>query len=354
MLDNLSHIQSLDKGNILGSIERLSEQLQDSWSEIKSLPIPPDYAKTNNIVVAGMGGSALGGRIVHYLEFRNIQVPIEVVTNYHLPNYANNNTLVILSSYSGNTEETLSACFDAIKRNAKVIGIATGGKLLEILQKENLPVYKIDPSNNPSNQPRMGLGYSIGSILGILSKLKFINVSDNDIKDSLSQIEKFVKEFGVRSHSNQNEAKKIAEKLSRKVPILVSSEHLVGSAHAMKNQINENSKTFSAHFEISEMNHHLMEGLKYPMKAKEILHFIFFESGNYLDRIRKRYEITKDVVKQNGFDFVTYKTRSKKKLDEVFEMLVLGSFISFYLAILHGINPSPIPWVDYFKEKMDN
>ncbi len=354
MLDNLVQIQNLDKGNILGSIEHLPEQIEDAWKAIKALKIPEDYLNAQNIIIAGMGGSALGGRIVHYLEFKNLRAPIEVVTNYHLPNYVSSKSLVILSSYSGNTEETLSSAHDAIKKGAKIIGIACGGKLTEILEKENVPIYKIDPKNNPSGQPRMGLGYSIASILGILSKLHFITVSDEDITDALSSTEKCVKEFGIRTHTNENHAKKLAEKLSRKLPILISSEHLVGSTHAFKNQLNENSKTFSAHFEISELNHHLMEGLRYPLKSKEIVHFLFFESKNYFERIAKRYGITQDVIKQNGYSFDIYRLRSQKKLDEIFEILTLGSYISFYLAILHGIDPSPIPWVDYFKKKMDN
>src|SRR5437016_4960837 len=134
MLDDLAQIAKLDKGNINGSIEHLPEQIEDAWVAVKNLQIPDDYSRVKNIVVAGMGGSALGGRIVHYLEFRNLRTPIEVTTNYHLPNYVNEDSLVILSSYSGNTEETISAATDALKRRAKVIGIATGGKLAEMLK----------------------------------------------------------------------------------------------------------------------------------------------------------------------------------------------------------------------------
>src|SRR5258706_1686671 len=352
MLDDLKKITELDKGNILSSIERLPEQIEDAWKAISNLEIPLEYKYTKNIVVAGMGGSALGGRIVHFLEFKNLRAPIEVVTNYHLPNYVNSDTLVILSSYFGTTEETISSAHEAIKKNAKIIGITTGGKLFEILSRENYPIYKINAHNNPSGQPRMGLGYSVSGILGILSKLDFINTNHEDIRKSVISTEKFVKEFGIRTHSNENMAKKIAQKLSSKIPVIITSEHLVGSSHAFKNQLNENSKTFSMHFEISELNHHLMEGLKYPAKSKELIHFLFIESKNYYERILKRYPITQDVIKQNKFDYEVYKTVSSERIEEVFEILVMGSYISFYIAMLHGINPSPIPWVDYFKEKM--
>lgn len=353
MLDDLAQISKLDKGNILLSIEHLPQQIENAWREVQKLDLT-GYEKATNIVVAGMGGSALGGRIIHYLEFKNLRAPIEIVTNYHLPKYVNENTLVILSSYSGNTEETISCAYEAIKRKAKIIGIEDSGKLMELLQKENLPFYDIDAKHNPSGQPRMGLGYSISALLTILSKLNFITYTNEDFKKAIAATEKFITDFGPRIHTNQNHAKKIAEKLATKIPILISSEHLIGSAHAMKNQLNENAKTFAAHFEIPEINHHLLEGLKYPNRAKDLFLFVFLESNNYFDRIQKRYPITQDVIKKNGYNYEIYKTVSTAKLEEVFEILVLGSYVSFYLAMLHGIDPSPIPWVDYFKEKMNN
>jgi glucose/mannose-6-phosphate isomerase len=352
MLDELAQISKLDKKHILSSIEHLPEQIESAWNAVAKIDLPKEYNEARNIVVAGMGGSALGGRIVHYLEFRNLRAPIEIVTNYQMPNYVNENTLVILSSYSGNTEETIACTHEAIKRRAKIFGIEDGGKLLELLKNENLPFYLIDPKHNPSGQPRMGLGYSISAVLGLLSKLKFIECSDNDIRDSIQITEKFVKEFGARVHTNDNPAKKLANKFASKIPFIISSEHLVGVSHAFKNQLNENSKLMSVHFEIPEINHHLMEGLRYPSKAKETLRFLFLESKNYYERVLKRYPITQDVIKQNGFEYDIYKLTSKKKIEEVFEILVLGSYISFYIAILHGIDPAAVPWVDYFKEKM--
>ncbi len=352
MLDDLAQIAKLDRENILSSIEHLPEQIRQSWDEIKKLEIPKEYAKATNIVVAGMGGSGLGARMVKHMHFNHLGVPFTIVNGYFLPNYVDKNTLVILSSYSGNTEETISTAHDAIKKRAMVIGICTGGKLYENLVKEKIPVYRIDPVNNPSGQPRMGLGYSVSSILGILAKLRFVNTTNEDLEKYVETAEKFVKEFGVRKHTNENVAKKIAQKLAPRAVVLMSSEHLIGVTHAFKNQLNENSKTFSTRFTISESNHHLMEGLRYPARAKEVLHFLFIESKNYYERVIKRYAITQDIVKQNGYGFDVYRTQSHDRNEEVFEILVLGSYVSFYMAILHGINPSPIPWVDYFKQKL--
>ncbi len=351
-LDSLIEISKLDAGQVLGSIEYLPEQIKEIATELKYLAFPKSFSNVNNIVVCGMGGSALGGRIVHSLFMESLKIPVEVVTSYRLPNYVNKDSLVFLSSYSGNTEETIMGAHDAISRKAQIVGIATGGKLVDILEKVNAPCLLIRPKSNPSGQPRMGLGYSIMAILGILSKSKLINLSESQIEGIIATTEKYVDLYGVRSEERKNVAKMLSKKILGKVVNLVVSEHLAGSAHAFKNQLNENAKVFSNLFEISELNHHLMEGLRFPNKNREISTFLFIESKNYFERIKKRYSLTEEVIKKNGFGYEVYKTQSTTKLEEVFEILVLGSYISFYLSMLEGINPSPIPWVDYFKEKL--
>lgn len=351
ILDSAQEINKIDKGNILGSIVKLPYQVDQAWHEVNSLDIPEDYSRAKAIVLSGMGGSALGGRIADCLT-PDKTVPMEVFTEFNLPKYVDKNTLVIASSYSGNTAETLSATKEAIEKEAKIIGICTGGKLENILKEHKLPVYVIRPWANPSGQPRMGLGYSISSILTILSRLKFIRMVEEEMLSVVRIMGEAVSDFGADIPSGRNLAKSLALKLKGKIPVLVASEHLVGSGHAFKNQLNENSKTFSALFDIPELNHHLMEGLRNPALAKEYLHFVFIESELYSRKILARYNLTKEVVEKNDISTDIYKLRTETKLQQIFELLVLGSYISLYLAILYGIDPAPIPWVDYFKSKL--
>ena len=163
---------------------------------------------------------------------------------------------------------------------------------------------------------------------------------------------KLTKEFDVDIPENSNLAKSIALKIKDTIPILVASEHLLGSAHSFKNQINETAKSFSSLFDIPELNHHLMEGLKYPAKAKELLNFLFIESNLYSPNVVKRYPITMDVVEKNSINYLKYTATLETKLMQAFEIMILGSFVSFYLALLNGADPKSIPWVDYFKEKL--
>lgn len=352
-LDSQTEIEKFDTGKILASIRMLPDQIEQAWEEIKNIDIPRKCPMANNVVICGMGGSALGGRIIDSLLEDRVRLPIEINTAYNIPNYVNKNSLVILTSYSGNTEETLSAAHMAVAKNANIFGITTGGKLARFLKKENLPEYVYDPKANPSGQPRMGLGYSIASTMAILAKCGFVHLTNDDVYELVVVMRKFIKEVDVDVSTHENLAKSLSQKIKNKIPILITSSHLLGVAHAFKNQLNENSKTFSMLFDLPELNHHLLEGLKFPVKSRELLHFLFIKSPIYSDRILKRFELTADVVEKNGYDFSKYNVRSKTKLSQIFEVLILGSFISFYLAVLNGADPSKIPWVDYFKKELE-
>lgn len=351
-LNSEKEIEKFDKGNVLESIRRLPAQVEQAWEEVSSLKIPKACAAVNNVVICGMGGSALGGRIVDSLMADRVRTPIEVISDYDVPNYVGPKSLVIATSYSGNTEETVSAAHRALIKKAEIFGITTGGKLAEFLKKEKIPAYIYEPKENPSNQPRLGLGYSIAATMAILARCGFITLAEEDIKSALSSLRKFSQEFDNCVPENKNLAKRMALKLRGKIPILIASEHLIGALHAFKNQLNEGSKTFSASFDIPELNHHLMEGLRNPAMAKEYLYFLFFESKLYSSRIQKRYPITREVVEKNEVDYGVYPLRSGKKIQQIFEVLSFGSFVHFYLAYIYGVDPLKIPWVDYFKEKL--
>jgi glucose/mannose-6-phosphate isomerase len=351
-LDSLELVQKLDTEGVSTSIASLGEQVQDAWSGVKALEIVEDLGSKKQIIVSGMGGSALGGRVVQSLFSDSLRAPLIVSTESFLPHWVGIDTLVIISSYSGNTAETIEALRDAQSKSASIFIIATGGKLAEIAKTDSIPAFIFDPKENPSGMPRMALGYSIASILGLLARFEFITFTDADIQKVTQVLEKYNHEWQPRAHTNSNLAKTIAIKLFEKAPILIASQHLVGVSHAFKNQLNENAKTFASLFDLPELNHHFIEGLQFPHSAKQNLHLLFFESEKYREDYQKRYPIIEEIVEKNSFAFTTYQLQSNTKLEQVFEMLVFGSYVSFYLAILNGINPAPIPWVDYLKEKL--
>jgi len=353
-LDVVEEFRKYDTGGVMESIKLLADQLDQAWGEVKNLEIPKLYSSAQQVVVCGMGGSALGGRIIDSLYASQLRVPLEIFTEYNVPNYVGPETLVVASSYSGNTEETISAVNYALQKKAQIYVISTGGALGEFMKENNLPGYIFVPTNNPCGQPRMGLGYSLGALLGVLSGCGFISVADEEMELSLRSLRRSIVNFGPDTVEGENAAKSMARELMNKFPVLVASEHLVGATHAFKNQLNETAKSFSALFDLPELNHHLMEGLRNPAQMKDFLRFVFFESDLYSDRVRKRYLITSDVVRKNEVEYVTYKAMAETKMGQVLELLAFASWVQYYLAMLYGVDPSSVPWVDYFKKELAN
>lgn len=351
-LDSIPELSKIDSKGLLSSIASLPDQFKQVVEEVEKLELPMDYSLCKNVVICGMGGSALAGRIINDLVEDTARAPIEISTEFDPPSYLGPDTLAIIYSYSGDTEETVSALNKAILKRAKIVVVTTGGKLEEIALKDNLPLYKINPTHNPSNQPRMSLGYSVGAMLMILGKTGFLGVSITDLDHLTGNIREFVQKYSERVGEEENLAKKMARRIYGHIPVLVTSSHLKGVLHAVKNQINENSKNFAVIFDIPELNHHLLEGLSFPASTKRSLHFLIFYSKRFPYEVEKRYEITKEVIEKNGVTVDILEIDAESKLDEVFKLLVFGSYLGFYLAILNQIDPGPIPWVDYFKEKL--
>lgn len=351
-LDNVQKIKEVDSGKVLDSIQQLGLQIKQSFVDFKKVKVPKEFKNVNKIIVNGMGGSALGSDVLRSVFFDRLKLPLEVINSYSLPASVDSKTLYIISSYSGTTEEPLATVAEAKKRKAKVFGITTGGALAEMIKKQKISGIVFQPIHNPSGQPRMGLGYSLGAQLALLQKIGALKVSSKEISNSLNTIEKFNKKFGVKAVLGANLAKELAISLANRVPVLVASEFLAGNAHVLNNQINENAKNYANFYLISEMNHHLLEGLTFPKGNGQYLSFVFFESKLYHQKNQVRYRVTKDVVGKNKIKFYSYHLSSNDKLAQAFEMLVFGSYFSFYLAILNQVNPSKIPWVDYFKNQL--
>ena len=342
----------LDHQKIYESILGLPHQVEQAWVEGSNQTLHTKCNLAKNIIVAGMGGSALSGRIIRSLDQYILNVPLEVVTNYRLPNYVNKETLVILSSYSGNTEETISCAHDALSRGSKIFCIATGGILLNFAKKNKLDFYQIDPKANPSGQPRMGLGYSIIAVFAVLARCGFINFQHKDVENIRQLLDGLTKHLTKDVPLEKNPAKIMADKLRDRAIIFVSANHLNGTVHAIKNMINENSKSFAASFDLPELDHHFLEGLSFPKNLKDVVHFILVNSEHYPKAIQNRLSITRQILTKHGFVSTIIKPESTHPTLQAFETLYFGSFLSFYLAMLYRIDPGPIPSVDYLKKEL--
>jgi len=336
-----------EEKKFIDSINNLPYQCQQAFKEVQKIKLPSNYLNLKEIIICGMGGSALGTDFLRHIFYFQIKKPIIIINNYFLPYYISTKSLIIISSYSGNTEESISCLKEALNKKSKIIIITTGGKLSILARKNKIPAYIFEPKFNPSQQPRMGLGYSILAQLLILNKLRYINIKKEEIENNLNSF------FKDNKNSIKKNAQLIAKKIKGKIPIIIAADFLSGNAHILSNQINENSKNFANYFLLPELNHHLMEGLKFPKLIKEKLIFLFLESNNYSSIIKKRILITKKVLKKNKISFISYSTNNKGNFIEGLEILFWGSWLSFYLSKENRINPSEIPYVDYFKKQLN-
>ncbi|MGD9129127.1 MAG: SIS domain-containing protein [Candidatus Woesebacteria bacterium] len=352
ILDSRQAIAKIDKSNVLGSVEALADQIKHIWEIADQSLSFKSKNEIENVVVTGMGGSALGPDVVKYLFKEKLDLPFEVVNSYTLPNYVNQHSLVILSSYSGTTEEVLACSKEVEKKNAQVMVITAGGELKKIAEKKSYPLLLIDPKYNPCGEPRMAIGYAIFGMIALLSKAGIIQISEDETKEVITTIISVIEKCKVEVEAEKNQAKTLAFALYDKRPIFVASEFLTGAAHVAANQSNENAKAFADYKIIPEINHHLMEGLHFP-KSNTYSHlFIFFNSSLYNPRNQKRMKLTQRVVEKNQIETLSIKLESESKITQVFELITLTAYSIFYLSMLENVNPDAIPYVDWFKAQM--
>jgi glucose/mannose-6-phosphate isomerase len=352
ILDNLQRVRALDRSHMADSLAALPDQIAQSYLETQNLKIPTAYRRARNIVLNGMGGSGLPGELAEALFSDRLKIPFKIINGYQLPATVNQDTLYIISSYSGTTEEPISTLVAAKRRRAKILGITSGGRLGPLMKKNRIPGYIFDAKYNPCGQPRMGLGYSLFGLLGMLSKAGQIKIDNRTMEELLIFLRRFGRQLNVAKETKHNTAKQIAQFFRGHSPVIVASEFLAGNAHLFRNQLHENSKSYANYFILPELNHHLMEGLRFPAEVRPLIRFLLIESALYLPNNRKRYKVTKKVLDRNRLKHLTYRPKSDRKLIQSAEIMLLGGYTSFYLAMLNRIDPAAIPWVDYFKREL--
>ncbi len=351
-LDDREALSKLDASGVLPTIEQLANQCQEVWSVAQQVKVPTDYASVRQVVVSGMGGSILGTHIIQTVFKDELKVPVLIVPDYSLPEFVDENTLVIASSYSGTTEETIAALHDAKNRGAKIAGITSGNEVARLLTEWELPVVIFPTTYNVSSQPRMGLGYSVLGQMILFAKCGLLEITGEMYEAVLAIISDAHLAYAQSIPVEANAAKLLAFEMLDKIPVVTVAEHLEGVGHVFANQLNENAKTYSEYRVIPELNHHLMEGLQFPTDNGDNILFFTLESDLYSQNNSLRLTLTEEVLEKHNVEVRSLKLNGKSKLAQAFEFLVFGSYASFYLAMLHDIDPANIPWVDWFKSEL--
>lgn len=352
ILDSREEIEKLDTNQGLFSIEHIGSQIKQTWEETRKIEFPTEYKNVRNIVVAGMGGSAYGTHVIQTLFKDELTVPVFSIPDYTLPSWVNEHTLVLLSSYSGSTEETLSAGEDAKKKGAKIAGLTSGGKLAEFLKAGGYPSYIFTPTYNPCKTPRYAVGYSVFGQMALLERAGFISLSQSMFEEVLTVVATAQLDNSFAVGVDKNEAKLLAFEVVERIPVFTVAGHLEGAGHVVANAFNETAKVYSEYRVVPELNHHLMEGLAFPKTNESNLLFILVHSSLYEPHNEKRMKLTGQVIEKNDCEYRDIKLTSKSKIGQVFEMLVKGVYTAYYVAMLNGQNPTGTPWVDWFKAEL--
>lgn len=351
-LDDVTPMKVLDPSDVLGSTGQFADQCKQAWDESSKLQFPDTFKPIYNIVVCGMGGSRFTPKAIKELYRDRIKEPYEIVEDYTLPEYVDGDTLVILSSFSGTTEEVIACGKDAIARGAKLTGVVQGGPIGKMLLDAGVPAYIFNPKFNPCGQPRIGGGYLLMGHLGILKALGLIEVTNEEVNEAIEFARSFAQTLKVEVPTDSNPAKLLATRLLNTHPFIITAEFLKGFGNGFANQINETAKMISDYRYISELNHHLMEGLKRPDTLHDNGVFLFFNSQLYSASIQKRFAITKEVVEKQDVKTHDVALTGKTKLAQLLEAFTLSGFVTFYMAMLYDNDPVAIPWVDYFKAQL--
>ena len=327
---------------ILASIEALPEQVLVGWRTASAVRFP-SRKKPSEVILSGMGGSALGADVMRSAFADKLSVPFTIVNGYQLPAWVGPDSLVILSSYSGTTEETLATAKQAIKCKARIAVLTCGGDLLAMAREHEWPFVLIDEATNPSNQPRMAIGSAAFALAGILSAAGVLDISDRDV----SALSSFLKKT-----STHGAAEDMAERAENKMLLLIAAEHLTGASHVINNQVNENAKQLSTYLALPEIDHHLLEGLSFPDGAKKNLLAVFFQSDLYHPQLVKRVTLTAELFLENGIESVIVSPEGKNRAEQAWQAIQFGSRMSLSLARRHGIDPEPVPNVARLKRKL--
>ncbi len=347
-LDNWTLFHKTDPDDMLGRIAELPQQCRDAWENVQSLELPAEYRQVNKIVVLGMGGSAIGGDLLRTLAEGECAVPIAINRDYTVPAFVNADSLVIACSYSGNTEETLTAFDEVSNRGAALLAITTGGQLDQRARGLGVPLLTF----RYQSQPRAALGYSLVSLIGVVQKLGFIGDKSDDLEEAITVMEALQEKIGAAVPVTRNPAKQLAKQLYGHLPVIYGSGYLAEVAHRWKTQLNENTKAWSFFEPLPELNHNAVVGYRFPEElAERILVVMLIPSLDH-PRNKARFQVTQEILTRRGIAYETIQARGTSPLAQMLSTIHFGDYVSFYLAMLYEVDPSPVKVIDYLKERL--
>ena len=348
MNDN-TNLKEIDKSNMYEVLLDFPNQIQKAIQIGESAAINKFDAKgADNIIICGMGGSAIGGDLLRSFTFYDCKIPVFVNRNYTLPAYANENSIVVISSYSGGTEETLSAYDEALKRGCRIFCVSSGGEVEKKAKENSNLIIKIPGGL----QPRCAIGYSFFVIYIVLSRLGFFTYDRNEFENIINNITKKSHIFSDFKSDNNN-ALNIAGYIYKKLPVIYSSCDLLDVVNLRwRCQINENSKQLAYGNFYPEMNHNEIVGWEQNEHILNKIVVIYLQDIDDLVRIRLRMNITEEIFEEHADSLIVLDGEGDTKLERIFDLIYLGDWVSYHLAIMQNVDPTPVSVIGCLKDKL--
>jgi glucose/mannose-6-phosphate isomerase len=315
-----------------------------------NIELPANYQRRyKNIVVTGLGGSAIGGDILRTYAMKKADIPILVNRDYRLPAFVNQDTLVLAVSYSGNTEETLSAYEQAKSKGAQIIAVSAGGNLSEMASKDGYTVVTV-----PGGMvPRAATGYLFAPLALILDKLGILQGVEEDLQETAVVLEELRIDIGPQVEFATNAAKRIAKEMKDRIPVIWgSSSRTEIAALRWKAQINENAKAPAYYNIFPELNHNEIVGFEVPEELLAKMLVVILHDPADHPRVQQRMTITRSVIEDKVDNVLEIEPRGDTFLSNFYSLVYVGDYVSYYLALEYGIDPAPVEKIDFLKAEL--
>jgi len=348
VLDDVEAVRMIDKGNMRLMISSFPALLKEAVELSRGLRLPEGYRNVKEIIVCGMGGSAIGGDLFKDLSQVISPLRVSVIRDYDLPRHVDENSLVLAVSYSGNTEETLESFKQAYERGSRIIGIASNGLLGKACSKLKIPFIGV-PSGYT---PRSALPLLFIPLLKVAEEIGFPMVGEGELAEAHRLIEEYNSKLTPEVPLSRNPAKQLAARLHQKLPIIYSMGHLKSVALRYKDQINENAKMRAMCDQLPEANHNEVEAWE-KVDFKELLHVVFIDSRFKNPYIAESVNNLVSKIEKEGVGLSMVKPLGGTMLEEMLSAIILGDWASYYLAILRGVDPAPVSLISELKKKHD-
>ena len=322
----------------------LIKKLPDEIEEALEFDLP-EFKGVKNIVFGGMGGSGISGDLVSAY-FSDAKIPMKSVHDYDIPHYVDKDSLVVVTSYSGNTEEALSIFEKAISKGARVMAISSDGKLETAAKGKGIPFIKI-PSGFP---PRTALGWLF--VPSFLTVAAILGKDVEDLKKQLRNVADFLRRLQPEFEDLDSLAHDLANKFYLRIPVVYSSSKFYPTVYRWKTQINENAKAFAHVAELPEMDHNEITGLINPKELVELLWVVFIMDRDDHERVKIRVKETEDLIKDSVMGTTVIEPEGETLLERMFYVIYLGDYISYFLSLNYNVDPVSIPRIDELKRRL--